>query len=127
EETSHAAHGVRSAPPNGWVVGPEPPWTFGSGISRATVVKLPKPPHETAATEDFENMARRFIFVAMVTALAALWPASGFAATAPGTPLLASPLYASPVALSWTPSTDIANTAQSVYRYPGACTAPIPP
>jgi hypothetical protein len=93
-------------------------------------VKPPKTPHESAATEDFENMARRLILVAMVTALAAIWPGSGYAATAPAAaPQLApgSQQYVSPVSITWTPvTTDVTNASQSVYRYPAACMTPTP-
>jgi hypothetical protein len=71
-------------------------------------------------------MARRLILVAMVTALAAIWPASGFAATAPTGVQLTSPAYAYPVTLGWTPVTDATNTSLSVYRYPSPCTTPKP-
>jgi hypothetical protein len=66
-------------------------------------------------------MARRFIFVAIAAALAAVWPSSGFAATPPGAPALISAPYVYPFTMQWAPSTDILNLSQTVFHQTGIC------
>jgi hypothetical protein len=68
-------------------------------------------------------MARRFLLAAVVAVAAAVCPASSFAATAPATAPTVAAQYALPVVLTWVPSTDAANTQQTVYRADGACPA----
>ncbi len=69
-------------------------------------------------------MVRRSILVTLAVALAAAWTESAQAATAPSAPQLTSAQYVSPAVLQWTPGADILNVSQTVYRAPGACTAP---
>lgn len=68
-------------------------------------------------------MARRTILVAMAAALAAVWPASTHAATAPaGAPDLTSTMYAYPAILHWTPGNNgLIDQTQGVYRKTGNC------
>ena len=68
-------------------------------------------------------MARRPTLVAMAAALAALWPASAHAATAPATaPDLTSTVYAYPAILHWTPGNNgVVAQTQGVYRKTGNC------
>jgi hypothetical protein len=71
-------------------------------------------------------MARRSFLVTMAVALAAVWPTSSLAATAPAAaPVLASTVYAAPAMFTWTPGVSpdplIPNTAQRMYRSAGAC------
>jgi hypothetical protein len=70
-------------------------------------------------------MARRTILVGLAAAVAAAFPASALAATAPAAaPVLTSAPYAFPIMLHWTPAPDLLNVSQSVYRSTGACTVP---
>ena len=70
-------------------------------------------------------MARRSILVGLLAAIAAVFPASALAATAPAAaPVLTSAPYAFPLTLHWTPADDPLNLSQSVYRATGACTDP---
>ena len=67
-------------------------------------------------------MARRSKFVAMAAALAAVWPASAYAATPPATaPDLTSAIYAYPAVLHWTPGVNLIEQTQGVYRKTGNC------
>lgn len=71
-------------------------------------------------------MARRSFLVATAVALAAVWPTSSFAATAPAAaPVLASAVYAAPATFTWTPGVSAdplnPNTVQQVFRAPGTC------
>ena len=70
-------------------------------------------------------MARRSILVGLLAAIAAVFPPSALAATAPAAaPVLTSAPYAFPLTLHWTPANDPLNLSQSVYRASGACTDP---
>jgi hypothetical protein len=74
-----------------------------------------------------EGMAVRFSLFAVAAVIAAAWPVSALAATAPADPpALTSAPYVAPAAFSWTPAAngpDILdpNIAQQVYRADGAC------
>jgi hypothetical protein len=70
-------------------------------------------------------VARRSILVAMAAAIAAVWPASAFAATAPSAPQLMTAPWISPAIFQWTPGADLLNATQTIYRAPGACTTPL--
>jgi hypothetical protein len=70
-------------------------------------------------------MPRRSLLAALAASLVALVPASAHAATAPANaPVLASAVFASPVAIQWTPGNDVLNVTQTVLRAPGPCTSP---
>jgi hypothetical protein len=61
----------------------------------------------------------------MAAALAAVWPATSDAATAPAkAPVLTSAPYAFPFTIHWTPGAEL-NVSQSVYRSTGPCTTPL--
>ena len=71
-------------------------------------------------------MARRSFLVATAVALAAVWPTSSFAATAPAAaPVLTTTVYAAPATFTWTPGVSAdpvnPNTVQQVFRSPGTC------
>jgi len=73
-------------------------------------------------------MARRSFLVAMAVALAAVWPTSSFAATAPAAaPVLTSTVYAAPATFTWTPGVSAdplnPNIVQQVFRSDGTCPA----
>ena len=71
-------------------------------------------------------MARRSLPVTLVAAIAALWPVSAQAVTAPAAaPQLTSAPFASPAVFTWTPGVDPLNTTQTIYRSPGTCAAPV--
>src|SRR4051812_27667421 len=73
----------------------------------------------------FREMPRRSLLAALAACLVALVPASAHAATAPANaPVLASAVFASPVAIQWVPGNDPFNISQSVLRAPGPCTSP---
>jgi hypothetical protein len=67
---------------------------------------------------------RRFILATLAVAIAGALPASASAATAPSALQLTTPRYVSPAHFTWTPADDVLNTAQTVWRAPGACTTP---
>jgi hypothetical protein len=70
-------------------------------------------------------MRRRSLLAALAASLAALLPASAQAATAPANaPVLASAVFASPVAIQWVPGNDPFNIQQTVLRAAGPCSSP---
>ena len=70
-------------------------------------------------------MPRRSLLAALAASLVALVPASAHAAAAPANaPVLTSAVFASPVAIQWTPGNDVLNVAQTVLRAAGPCAAP---
>ena len=70
-------------------------------------------------------MPRRSLLAALAASLLALVPAGAQAATAPANaPVLTSAVFASPVAIQWTPGSDPFNIQQIVLRAAGPCSAP---